>query len=506
MKSALKKAISILLVAVMVFGTAPLAGFVGLELPELNPFVTKAEAEEAPTSGTCGDNLTWIFDESTGTLTISGTGEMTNWSSPSYIPPWYDYRLSINHISIDDGVTTIGNMAFCDCTRITSITIPDGVTSIGYFSFAGCSVLTTVIIPDSVTHIGEYAFVLCKNLWNIEIPDSVTNIGENAFCDCKSITRITVPDSVTSIGELAFGGCTSLISITVDTDNPNYSSDEYGVMFNKDKTVLIQYPSGNTQTNYTIPDSVTRIGYFSFGACQNLVSITMPDSVTAVDDGAFYGSAKIESIKIPDGVKNIGISMFYGCLSLKDITIPPSVESVESNAFSLCLSLKNVYYGGSKADWEKIKIDSGNTNLSLAKIYYNYVDIDNLPVVPEYDYAVVDSNLMPMPTKTSISYGDAIILHIDLSKIPEGGYVEWYPSNGNFGYSVSADGTTCKITSSTSGDTTFTALIYDAEGNIVSADTQTMTSKAGFFDKIIAFFKKLFGLTKTIPEAIKGIY
>ena len=110
------------------------------------------------------------------------------------------------------------------------------------------------------------------------------------------------------------------------------------------------------------------------------------------------------------------------------------------------------------------------------------------------------------PTETVISYGDSIILHADATEIPANGYIEWSASNGNFDMKVSADGSTCTISPKKSGDTTFTATIYDAEGNIVSSDEQVMTSKAGFFDKIIAFFKKLFGLTKTIPEAIKVIY
>ena len=118
---------------------------------------------------------------------------------------------------------------------------------------------------------------------------------------------------------------------------------------------------------------------------------------------------------------------------------------------------------------------------------------------------IKDDSVIKTPSVSTISYGDAVILHVDESKIPEGGKVEWYPSNGNFIYSVSSDGTTCTITPEKSGDTTFTATIYDADGNPVSTDEQTMTAKAGFFDKIIAFFKKLFGLTKTIPQAFKGI-
>ena len=106
------------------------------------------------------------------------------------------------------------------------------------------------------------------------------------------------------------------------------------------------------------------------------------------------------------------------------------------------------------------------------------------------------------PSTTTISYSDSIILHADIiGELPEGYYVEWTASNNNFSYK--ANGATCEISPEKSGDTTFTATIYDADGNPVSVDEQTMTSKAGFFQKIIAFFKKLFGLTKTIPNVFK---
>ena len=82
----------------------------------------------------------------------------------------------------------------------------------------------------------------------------------------------------------------------------------------------------------------------------------------------------------------------------------------------------------------------------------------------------------------------------------------WTTDNSNFTKSISSNGATCTISPQKSGDTVFTAIVYDANGNAIFKDEQTMTSKAGFFDKIIAFFKKLFGLTKTIPEAVKVIY
>ena len=109
------------------------------------------------------------------------------------------------------------------------------------------------------------------------------------------------------------------------------------------------------------------------------------------------------------------------------------------------------------------------------------------------------------PSTTTVSYGDSMILHADAESIPNGGYIEWTASNGNFTYSESADGTTCTVSPSSSGDTTFTATVYDANGKEICKDEQTMTSKAGFFQKIIAFFKKLFGATKVIPEAMDFI-
>lgn len=115
-------------------------------------------------------------------------------------------------------------------------------------------------------------------------------------------------------------------------------------------------------------------------------------------------------------------------------------------------------------------------------------------------------DIIKTPSTSTISYGDAIILRVDAAKIPADGYVEWTVSNNHFDLEVSADGMTCKITPSSSGDTTFTATVYDANGNAVSKDEQTMTSKAGFFDKIIAFFKKLFGLTKTYENIYKSIF
>ncbi len=168
-------------------------------------------------SGTCGDNLTW--DLTNGVLTISGTGDMTDWKYSSAVP-WYSSRSSIKEVSIGNSVTSIGNYAFYACTSLTSVTIPNSVTSIGRDAFQSCSSLTSVTIPNSVTSIGRYAFSHCKSLTSVTIPNSVTSIENNAFYICTSLTSVTIPNSVTSIGGAAFWSCRSLTSVTNEATTP----------------------------------------------------------------------------------------------------------------------------------------------------------------------------------------------------------------------------------------------------------------------------------------------
>lgn len=125
-------------------------------------------------------------------------------------------------------------------------------------------------------------------------------------------------------------------------------------------------------------------------------------------------------------------------------------------------------------------------------------DEPEMPKLPE-----VNPDVIIDPSTDTIDYGDSIILRVDKAQIPEGGYVVWSVSNENFSYDVSDDGITCTITPKKSGDTTFTVTVYDSNKNAVSTDEQQMTSKAGLFMKILAFFKKLFGLTKIFNNAIK---
>ena len=316
------------------------------------------------------------FDKKTGTVTDCDSS-VTKANIPHTIKgvtvtsiggSAFRYCTSLTSVTIPDSVTSIGGWAFTDCASLTSVTIPDGVTSIGEYTFSWCTSLTSATIPDSVTSIGEFAFHNCKSLTSMTIPrsvvsigydafgwcesltsvtilDGVRSIGNSAFTDCKSLTSVTIPNSVTSIGRGAFSSCASLTGIWVAEGNSHYVSDASGVLFDKDKTTLVQCPGAFAV--YTIPGSVTSIGDDAFSGCASLTSVTIPDSVT----------------------------------------------SIGNYAFSCCGSLTDVYFTGTETAWNCITIGTANDALKNANIHYNYVshthsykDVVTAPTCTEKGY------------------------------------------------------------------------------------------------------------------------
>ncbi len=277
-------------------------------------------AAEIVTQGTCGENLTWMLTDD-GTLTISGSGEMSDYYRLAD-RPWDSVDESITTVVIEDGVTSIGNAAFAKLTSLTSVTIPDSVKRIGYSAFEACNGLTGVTIPDSVTTIGSYAFGYCKSLTSVRIPASVTFIDVGAF-----------------------GSCDSLTGIWVDEVNPNYSSDQCGVLFDKQKSELLQAPSGIKGT-YEIPRSVVSVGYRAFGACTGLTGVSIPNSVTNIKSFSFALCTGLTDVKIPDSVTTIESSAFAFCDGLTSVTIPSGVTYIGSYAFEDCRKLAEVIFMG----------------------------------------------------------------------------------------------------------------------------------------------------------------
>lgn len=216
------------------------------------------------------------------------------------------------------------------------------VTVIGFYAFNFCESLTSVNIPDSVTGIDLFAFSNCKSLSNVNIPDSVTSIGNSAFFGCGALTSIYIPDGVTSISSEAFMGCKNLKNIFVDKNNKKYCSIN-GNLYNKEKTVLIWYAIGKTETSFTIPDGVTKIGDNAF-SCFNskLKSVIISDSVTTIGNSAFFECTSLSSIKIGKGVKIICDSAFCDCWGLNSIIIPNGVTYIGKHVFYDCKKIKSI--------------------------------------------------------------------------------------------------------------------------------------------------------------------
>lgn len=180
-------------------------------------------AAEVVDRGTCGDNLTWTLDDE-GTLTISGTGAMTDYDE-SDSP--FDYNDGIKFVVIENGVTYLGNYAFAGCKSLKKITIPDSVTFIGGWVFIGCGSLEKINIPDSVAKIGAGAFEGCVKLADVVIPNGITNIYGQTFYSCISFKNVSIPDSVTEIGWFAFCGCQGLESIVIPVSVTTIGGDAF---------------------------------------------------------------------------------------------------------------------------------------------------------------------------------------------------------------------------------------------------------------------------------------
>ncbi len=243
------------------------------------------------------------------------------------------YCTSLEDIIIPNSVTKIAKSAFENCTSLGNIIIPDSVTEIGDCAFCDCTSLEKIVVPNSVNIIDTWAFQNCTSLKNVTISQGVTAINPWAFQNCISITNVEIPDSITFIGTGAFAGCYSLTDIEVSADNSAYSVDD-GVLFNKDKTSLISYLAGKTNTSYIIPDTVTSIGNWAFYGCSTLKNITIGERVTSIGNNAFSGCDSITSINIPDSVTNIGSEAFAHCINLVSVTLGNNVTSIGTYAFA----------------------------------------------------------------------------------------------------------------------------------------------------------------------------
>ena len=344
------------------------------------------------------DQLKYVVlteEDTSGTAAVSGyVGEPTTITISD----------SVSHDGKTYSVTSLGDEAFNWCDSLIELTIPASVTSIAKNAFSACFSLEQVYYEGNVpeTQPGLYdaapdtlisyyknmnktswESAIIDNKWqgrsieldpkdkleynlfddgtasvtgigsfsdsNVIIPSTVIenqktytviSIGNKAFSGCTNLTSVTIPNSVTSIGNCAFFNCVNLSNIHVDSNNPVYSSMD-GVLFNKDKTVLIQYPS-EREGEYIIPESVNLIGNYAFAGCMGATSLIIPEGVEEITHNAFYKFKGLQKIQFPSTLKTIGENAFFACMNLQEINIPDSVTSIGAGAFANCKSLEQV--------------------------------------------------------------------------------------------------------------------------------------------------------------------
>ena len=287
-----------------------------------------------------------------------------NSKSSSYIIPAYVTSIGANafrncsnltYIEIPNSVESIGNYAFVKCTGLTNLSIPNKVKDINDYTFNSCTNLKTIHVPSNIRYIGKYAFALCTSLESFTIPDSTITIADGAFYNCTSLQSIEFPERVISIGTAALYKCSSIKSITlpnsllyigqqVFSDCSNISefevaegnqafSSEDGVLFNKDKSVLICYPISGPRY-YSIPNSVDSIGNFAFSFCTELDSVHIPNGVKSIGDYSFWYCPSLTKFEIPNSVSSLGFSTLVKFTNLKQFISKADVPPTTNNSIA----------------------------------------------------------------------------------------------------------------------------------------------------------------------------
>ncbi len=299
-------------------------------------------------------------------------------------------------VGMGNGVLELEAGVFSGCTRLAGVTLSSSIGSLPSSTFAYCGSLTELTLPSALYGIGDLAFFFCEKLRSITLPSTVASIGNGAFYGCGAMTSVTIPSAATTVGMECFGACASLTAIDVEAANPNFASVG-GVLFNKAKTLLIQYPAaragayvvpssvatigarafvdGNGVTSVSIGPGVASIGPDAFSYCHGLSAITVdpaniayasldgvlydkamteliqypaarpggftvPSTVLSIGPDSFATSTHLTSVSFPTGLRRIGDLAFDGCSGLTSVRIPASVQSIGDLAFAACFGLQ----------------------------------------------------------------------------------------------------------------------------------------------------------------------
>ncbi|MBQ7922320.1 MAG: leucine-rich repeat domain-containing protein, partial [Clostridia bacterium] len=421
-------------------------------------------------------------------IAFSGCGSLTKVVFEGDIVSIGDSAFSscdlLTDIVLPDTVESIGESAFRYCESLTELNIPASVTQIGEsaFSHSGIQKITvdsgnkayrtdsygalydidkTVLMfypvnstntsyrmPDTVTAveenvfynsgenlteltlsakletIGDHAFTWVENVTEFDLPSTLTSIGDSAFHGCTSVKEWNIPAGVTSIGSSAFGYCKGTERFTVASGNPNYANDSEGVLCNKDRTKLIQYPHGRTDSSYTVPEGVEVIGESSF-EYSDVLFVEFPGTLTTVESGAFSSSALLH-IEIPEGCTVIGNEAFANCTNLASIILPGGIESIGEKAFGVSSwedpSVSWLYFKGTLP---------GSIGVEFLPVTYEVNSYTTENVTIFYDPALIEWTGETWMHSDGLEYAISPVTEL---------------TDADFEYTVNEDGTSVTIT------------------------------------------------------------
>lgn len=318
-----------------------------------------------------GKNAFWRIDRETGTLYITGTGELKDYLGDE-TAPWLasELRNFIKAIEIGNGITNVPSNGFLNCENVKTAVIPATVSVIGENAFMGCTSLTEIVIPDGVENIEENTFKGCSSLKNVKLPDSVSNISSGAFQGCTSLSYIELGDNDVLIASDAFSSTLDYIAAgnNAKINRGSYNVFRYEPVENGVKIVKaelggskseLKFPSsiggktvvaigGDVVSGYTegikqitIQEGVEVIEGNAFKGCADLTYLTLPKSLKAIGNGAFTDCVSLAQLNLSNGLKTIGENAFKNC-GITKVKIPYSVTEVGNGAFSDCEKLETV--------------------------------------------------------------------------------------------------------------------------------------------------------------------
>lgn len=356
----IKSIISLLLAAAMIFAVAA-AGIGSASAAETlvegiyHYTVTDGKATITNVVG-AGENVT--VPATLGGYPVTAIGKLS-----------FREESAVHSIVIPRNIETIEESAFTACTKLESVTFENNspIKAIPKTAFNNNFSLKTVNFGENsvLEVIGESAFYGCKALETVVFPDSVKEISSTAFQSCTALKNVTISKNIETVGDAAFSYCEALEKFNVVAENPNFTTDSWGILYNKDKTTIVSYPAGNKRPVYTIPAYITRVedsafmgainleevswlnpetnfGLSTFSFCTNLYRVTVPEGTKHLADWMFNACFSLTEVNLPDSVESFGAGVFHWCTGLTEIKLPANLYEVTSNSFRECYNLKKV--------------------------------------------------------------------------------------------------------------------------------------------------------------------